>query len=61
MTAMLRVLVSAAAIGSVACATTTQPRLGSSTTAPSGPVAVNESRPASYRRVRSSTFAFKAH
>ena len=52
MTAMLRVLVSAAAIGSVACATTTQTRSGSSTTVPSGPVVsesgpvvVNESRP----------------
>ena len=43
MTAMLRVLVSAAAIGSVACATTTQTRSGSSTTAPSRPVVVNES------------------
>ena len=45
MTAMLRVLVSAAAIGSVACATTTQTRSGSSTTAPSGPVVVSESGP----------------
>jgi len=45
MTAMIRVLVSAAAIGSVACATTTQTRSDSSTTAPSGPVVVNESRP----------------
>lgn len=44
MTAMIRVLVSAAAIGSVACATTTETRSGS-TTAPSGPVVVNESRP----------------
>jgi hypothetical protein len=45
MTAMIRVLVSAVAIGSVACATTTQTRSGSSTSAPSGPVVVNESRP----------------
>ena len=45
MTAMIRVLVSAAAIGSVACATTTQTRSGSTTTAPSAPVVVNESRP----------------
>ena len=45
MTAMMRVLVSAAAIGSVACATTSQTRSGSGTTAPSGPVVVNESRP----------------
>ena len=45
MTAMMRVLVSVAAIGSVACATTSQTRSGSGTTAPSGPVVVNESRP----------------
>ena len=44
MTAMLRVLVSAAAIGSVACATTTQTKIGFSTTPSSGPV-VNESGP----------------
>ena len=46
MTTMIRVLVSAVAIGSVACAATTQTtRSGSSTPAPSGPVVVNESRP----------------
>jgi hypothetical protein len=45
MTAMIRVLVSAVAIGSVACATTAPTRSGSSTPAPSGPVNVNESRP----------------
>ena len=45
MTAVIRVLVAAAAIGSVACATTAETRSASTTTAPSGPVVVNESRP----------------